>query len=392
MKMLLLVLLLGVGGDVEALLSDLESPDFQTRRKAVLACEGRPEPEIFERLLVMAREDDHPNIRGFVADVLPSFDDPRVFPLLVEMVDSESRWPGPRQSALVALGRTGDPRAYDVLIARLGADPQTAAYAAKGLGLLGDERAFDRLLTLFDAHPEDGWVGPAASEALGRIDPERASAAMLERFGELSEAALFYAANVLAKCGDEKASPKLAAHLLSGDESRRRAAIVALGGIGGEVAVDVLLRHLAKTGEDVAAVARAIRDCGDASCAPKIVRALAKEEDPATKMVLMETLGVLGNRRAVRILAGHLTDETFVAQPPWMSSIGTFPLNTRVNAAAWWAIRSILDGHPPVPLESLSALFGEPPAQEKIEDGIRELLAWWEAHSGETEYRFPPRK
>jgi HEAT repeat protein len=389
MKILLVLCLFAAAGDAEKILADLSSSDYQTRRKAVLACEGRKEPEVLERLLVLAREDDHPNIRAAAVHVLPGFTDPRIFPLLVETARSSSNFVGPKQAALVALGKTKDERALPILLGFLSADSQSAAYAAKGLGHLGDERAFEPLLKLFLARPTDGWVGPAAPRALARIDPARTARAMLSCFGDLPSPAPRYAAEVLAKHGDESAVKPLLAFLSSPEKGRREAAIHALGGIGGETAVAALLAHLGKDSGDTAAVARAIRDCGDASAAMPVARALAREENTVTKLLLMEALAALGNRRAVGTIAAHLSDDTFVPQPPWVSAIYGFPYNTRVRYAAWWAIRRILDGKPPVPLAELSGFPEGPSAAKQFEKGVAKLVDWWRKHSKDEALHFP---
>ena len=74
---------------VADLLAALADPGSQVRRQAVLAVQGRPEPELPDRLLEMAEADPHPNIRADCADVLGTFTDERIYPLLVSMATEE---------------------------------------------------------------------------------------------------------------------------------------------------------------------------------------------------------------------------------------------------------------------------------------------------------------
>jgi len=71
MRSLVLLLLLAWtlhGGEERSkndLLAALSDPSYQVRRKAVLAVEGRKEPELLDRLLEIAEFDPHANIRGY---------------------------------------------------------------------------------------------------------------------------------------------------------------------------------------------------------------------------------------------------------------------------------------------------------------------------------------
>ena len=112
---------------VEQLLVDLASPKYQPRRLAVLACEGRQEPELLERLLVMANADPHPNIQGYAAEALATFDDPRIFEVLAGLTKASS--PGVVHSAYVALGKHGGSEMTD--------NPNILAYVQARLASAG---------------------------------------------------------------------------------------------------------------------------------------------------------------------------------------------------------------------------------------------------------------
>jgi predicted NACHT family NTPase len=78
-----------------------------------------------------------------------------------------------RHAAAKALGRLGDRRAVEPLIARLGdKDSFVRRAAAEALGVLGDRRAVEPLIARLG--DEDVWVRRAAEEALRRLGDGRA--------------------------------------------------------------------------------------------------------------------------------------------------------------------------------------------------------------------------
>jgi HEAT repeat protein len=95
--------------------------------------------------------------------------DPRALPTLQELVDRSDN-AGLRTAAVAGIGRVGGAAAADVLL-RLVADPALREASAAALGGTGDPRAF----TLLVQYLGDGTVpAPIVAEALGRLGDRQA--------------------------------------------------------------------------------------------------------------------------------------------------------------------------------------------------------------------------
>ncbi len=154
------------------------------------------------------------------------------FGLLLRLLDD----PEMRGSAISALGRIGDRRAFEPLLCALGDRERSVRQLAAGaLGAMGDGRATAALVaTLRD---EDYIVRGAAAEALGSIAAGgEGAAACLRPLGEAladPEGWVRQAAAVaLGRIGDPVALPDLVTALQQGGPYERAAVIEALGEIG----------------------------------------------------------------------------------------------------------------------------------------------------------------
>lgn len=108
------------------------------------------------------------------------------------------------------LGRTGDPRQADRLLAMLASeDDVLRTAAAEALGWMGDRRAVAPLIVILESEDDHEAVREVAAEALGKL-------------------------------GDLTAVEPLIAGLNNGSEWLRRAAAVALGELGDRSAVEPL--------------------------------------------------------------------------------------------------------------------------------------------------------
>ncbi len=366
-------------------LASLESSNYQVRRKAVLAVEGRSESVLLDRVLAMAKNDPHPNIRGYCAQVLGTFDDPRVFDVLAAMAAEAT--PGPREHALVALGRLGDVRAYPILLKALDAGRGVRGYAARGLGLLGDRRAFEPVASMYAAHLDDPYLNDMAPEALVLLDEQRGLALLRKSFTTVVPVARWGIARVLARHPAE-ATRELMLNQLhkGGDEALRNVAIYVLAELADPKSLEGVLQAFRDHPASWGALAGALGRIGDKRAVSVLLPALRASKIGSVKNQLIAALGRIGDRRAVATLMPFLDDPMFVAQDRRRSSISGFPLNMHVRGVALWAVRKILDGKEPFALETL-VRFPERPAGKDVANGIAKLKTWWPDHEKDEAFR-----
>ena len=214
------------------------------------------------------------DLRVWAADELGKAGDPRaVEPLIAALRDRDA---AVTSQAAVALAQLGD-AAVEPLITALrdeASRPQWAS-VARLLGQAGDRRAVEPLgLTLADA---DGEARLAAAEALGKLGDPRAVDPLVHALGDADETVGSAAADALGAIGDERAVDDLAATIA--DSRPGRAAMDALGKIGGERAVEALATA--------------------AGSSDRTVRELA-----------LSALGKVGGERAIEALEGMLADSS----------------------------------------------------------------------------------
>ncbi len=331
---------------LDELLDALESPKYQTRRKAVLATKGRKEKALLERLLLMATRDPHVNIRGYVAEVLPSFKDPRIVPLLVGMAQSGEF--GERHSALVALGRTRDPRAYDVLAKALTGARITRGYAAKGLGLLGDQRAFSQIVNQYEQHLDDPYLSDLGPGALVALDKQRGLDYCRERFAASSSPAIWGLVRTLgAEPTDETRKLMLDTLLGSDDPEMRTASLRVLRDVANATSVTALLDAMRAHPDQAVPIAAILGRLADKRARAPLEEGLTKARDASAKITYIAALADLRQQGSISAIKVFLADKGYSGQPRVQSSVSGFPWNSYVAEAAYWAIRTLQDGKEP---------------------------------------------
>lgn len=384
----------------ESVLAGLSDPAFAVRRDAVWAARDRPDPAYLERLLVMAREDPHANIRAWSLEALTRYEDARVVPTL-EAALADDPNPFPKDVALESLGRLRAPDAWETLVSHLAPRARGSA-VMRGLAALGDPRAFDVVLRLWDAHPDDPYVAPAAPAILAEMDVERATKACLERFAAAPTSSRRALEDVLGERGAEAVREAMVTHLASEEVVVRQSAVRVLGRVGDEQSDALLIAALRTRPEDRAvlagalaqrvareatpvleavlleegsapetraAIAGALGNLGDARGVEALAKALPLEQDALAAVQIAVALGRIGDARGRDALRDRFDDRRMSRQPATISSVWVFPWNCRVGDAALWAWASIEDGRAPFDHRALSA-FPEPPAPQ-----VRELLA-----------------
>lgn len=162
----------------EALRSAFERDPFWGVLDEAAAALGATRAPWAREILVSAMHHKHPKVRRAVAAALGNFRDAAVAETLLSASrDDESYFV--RAAALESLGKTRDPRAFDVLVAAIGKrswNGTVEAGAARGLAELGDARAADALIGAIRLGVDEG-LRRAAAGALARMGtlvfPER---------------------------------------------------------------------------------------------------------------------------------------------------------------------------------------------------------------------------
>jgi HEAT repeat protein len=209
-----------------------------------------------------------------------------------------------RQAAARALGKIGDARAVEPLIAAL--RDQHNHVAAEALGQIGDARAVEPLIaTLRD---QDRYVRGVAAKALGRIGDARAVepfiAALQDYYGEVREAAT----GALVKIGYPAVEPLIAA-LMDQGWAVRRAATEVLGKMGDTRAVEPLITALQdQSGEVCKVAAEALWKMGDTRAVEPFIVAL-RDQDGAVRRAAAGALGKMGDTRAIEPFIVALRDQ-----------------------------------------------------------------------------------
>jgi hypothetical protein len=134
---------------------------------------------------------------------------------------------------------------------------------------------------------------------------------------------------------------------------------------------------------------RALGVLRDERAVPALVARLARAEDEAiVRAQVIQALARIGDRRAVGGLVACLEDGRDTRQPPEISSVWGFPYNARVDSAAVWAIRTILDGKEPFSTEAITR-FPDPVLPADVAAEIPRIQAWWRELADRARYEVP---
>jgi HEAT repeat protein len=174
--------------------------------------------------LVIALDDDRPEVRAEACASLGDLGDPgAVVPLVKRLDDGHA---AVRQNAAIALGTLRDKSAFQPLADALASGPADLRFqAATSLAEIDPPRAYDLLVpALGDRDPQ---VVAAAALALGAIGDQRARDAIRAHLDDADAATRFDVAYALAELGDDAGRAALVAALA--DEGRAWDAVTALG-------------------------------------------------------------------------------------------------------------------------------------------------------------------
>ena len=165
----------------------------------------------------------------------------------------------------------------------------------------------DGILTRLVGLLKDKDVRREAAYALGNIGSERAVELLIPLLSDKDEDVRWAAVVALGRTGSERAVEPLITLLK--DEDVRRAAAVALGNIGSERAVDHLIPLLSDKDEDVRrAAAEALGDIGSERAVDHLIPLLEDEYEYVRREAAF-ALGKIGSDRAVEHLIPLLSDK-----------------------------------------------------------------------------------
>jgi len=268
------------------LVGRLGDSSWRVRKAAVERFVDSPETEQVASALVAALGDgENPGRRNSAVEALVHCGS-RVVPALLEAASSDDA--DVRKFVVDALAGIADPRASDRLLALLrDADANVRAAVADALGVLGGEGVAPALLDIAVCREEDPTVRFSALRALSALEAEfdaRALAPVLDdpilRAGGLE---------LLGRCDDEQAAAVLLKGLGSGSRSSREAAMRAL--------LRTLSRADGARAEQLAEQMREVFHASPALAEGAIER--LEEADLATRLVIVQFLGLTGSERAV---------------------------------------------------------------------------------------------
>ncbi len=320
-----------------------DSPDVQQRRRAVKELSRFENPRTIGPLVWILRDNDE-DVVNLAVEALAKLGEPAVKPLLTALRGSTSmRWAATRalgkiwglvdvvklgnsksnsarQEAAVALGKLGDARAVEPLIAIFKeSDWEVKRSAAEALVELRGS-AVEPLIAALKERNE--YVRESAAGVLGQLGAQLEDTALRARMVEPLIAALKDSdwrvrenvAEALGKLGDAPAVEPLIAALKDSVSFVRESAVKALGELGVQLVdtvprawmVEPLIAALKDSDKDVREnAAEALGKLGDVRAVEPLIAAL-KDSDTQVRKSAAKALGELGDARAVEPLIAAL--------------------------------------------------------------------------------------
>ena len=336
---------------VDSLMTAAQAPEIEVRTAAVTALGLIADHAAAETLFIAAR-DNEPAVRGAAVRSLSALG------ISVEKVSSDlssSNWQI-RVAAVTTFGRLGDPNAVPLIITALkDTDSRVRSEAARTLGgfstptatdsLIGalrdqsadvrveatfalgrtkDSRALVPLTSLLT--DRDARVSLAAAESLARLQDPRATRVLIESLSSADWRVRSRATQVLARVAGEgsleQAIGPLAIALADKDPVVRYYASEALTGIGGK-AVPALIEALrAHRESDRDRAARVLWRIGAPSVDPLLAVLQDRSSTPEMRAASARTLGIIGDKRAIKGLALVLKDERYFVRQQAAIALG----------------------------------------------------------------------
>jgi len=287
---------------VQNLLDALETPGKENLRSIALVLGWLKRSGVDRALTrLMGRVD----LRDEIIEALVRHG-PATLDLLIAQLSAEDL--EVRRSAVVALGRIGDPRATLSLVNTL-AEESLAIDAANALVQIGDSRAVDGLLNLIGS--EDASTRQATVSALNSLAGPQMSERIIPLLHDPDPNVRESAVKIAGYFGYPEATSALLELCRDPNERVRSAAIEHLPYVEDERALDVLARALNEEKPNVrAAAARALGNLD----APRVVQQLIKgleDDDVWVRYFSARALGRRGSGDSAEALEKVLETEKF---------------------------------------------------------------------------------
>jgi len=322
---LLVVIWIGCEDRVAKYVDDLKGASVQSRIAAADSL-GRLKAKRSVEPLIEALGDKYPQVQQAAENALVAIGAPSVKYLEPAVSDPRT---GVRQRVASALGRIGDPRGIEPLIAVLqdqSVEVQRAAVDA--LGKIGDSRAVEPLIAVLQG--DDPQIKDLAVQALVRIDTA-AVIPVVAAFQNPESRSRSKMADILGRIGDRRAIQPLIASLQDGDKDVRWKSVEALGRLKDAQAVEPLLAALhEETGWLSKDIAWSLGEIGDNRAMEPLI-AIIRDRNSDARRRAVEALGKIGDQSAIPVLVSTLCD--------WSLSVSAVEALTKLG----WEPRSVED-------------------------------------------------
>ena len=336
---------------VESLMTAARAPETQLRAAAVTAL-GLIADHVAAEALFIAARDTEPGVREAAVRSLSALG------ISVERVSSDlssANWQV-RAAAVNTLGRLGDPGAASSIISALrDSDSRVRSEAARTLGAFSTSSATDALINALsdqsaDVRIEatfalgrtkdsralvpltslltdrDARVSLAAAESLARLQDQRATRVLIDSLSSSDWRIRSRATQVLARVAAEgsldQAIAPLAASLADKDPVVRYYAAEALIGIGAKAVPSLIEGLRANRESDRDRAARVLWRIGGPSVDPLLAVLQDKSSTPEMRAASARTLGMIGDKRAMKGLALVIKDERYFVRQQAAIALG----------------------------------------------------------------------
>lgn len=282
------------------------SPEHELEIESATESDSEP-VSVVDVLVETVRDDESQSVRAAAIDALDQYGQEALERVVAELsgnaLDDTADWvaarafasvlddeqPELRMAAATGLGRVGDPNVTGALVKRLeDEDVKVRSRAAIACGRIGDPRAVEPLEAQLERE-SDVEVRKSAVEALGEIGTEGALAVLLENADDPNEAVRHVVADSLGAFGSVSPVGTLVEYLEDAYEPVRRTAMFSM--------VEILSNAPPQRSHEVR---EATADQLDAARAGQVIPPLAE--------ILMDSSGTPQRRNAAWLL-GRVVDE-----------------------------------------------------------------------------------
>ncbi len=280
--------------------------DEETKQSLTESLQHITTPEAQAALITILEQDPSPNLRRAAAGALGHFRGKSAVQALLAALNKETEDPV-IFATISALEELHDPQAVEPLCALL-ASPSRSRWsrqqAATALGRIGDSRALQPLLTAL-AREREPRMSEALAEALGDLGDLKAIPALLQ---ELKRGNAAVQANAATALGRLRATEAVDALIELAVKRQNKNALAALGAIGDQRALPVLLNAFKSTNPALRSVAAAaLGRLGHRDAVTLLAQAFTTEKSDSVRGAIVSALGELGDPHALPALRGALT-------------------------------------------------------------------------------------